>query len=105
MRKARHAESAGLCCMTVEVPWGAAKPLLLDHPDFDFRVHVRVKTNRHAVHAQRLDRLLEIDLTLLDREALLGKLLSDVRGSNRAEQLALFPNPRRERKRDLLETC
>jgi len=103
MRKARHEETAGLCSLTGEVPFRAAKPLLLDHPDFDFGVHVRMKTNRYAIHAERLDRLLQVHLTLLDREALLGQLLCDVRGSDRAEQLALFANPGRKCERDLLE--
>lgn len=58
MQKARDRKSAGLSQLTVKVTCGAAKPLLLDHPDFDFGVYVRVKTNRHAVHTERLDRLL-----------------------------------------------
>src|SRR6476469_6877695 len=59
IQKARLRKSAGLCYVAVKVTCGAAKTLLLDHPDFDFGVHVRMKTNRHAVHAERLDRLLQ----------------------------------------------
>jgi 4-hydroxybenzoate 3-monooxygenase len=40
--------------------------LLLDHPDLDLWLHVRVQPDGNAVDAERLDRLLEVDLALLD---------------------------------------
>ena len=50
-------------------------PLRLDDPDSDFRLHVGVKPDRHAVDAERLDRLVQVDLALLDVEALRFELL------------------------------
>jgi hypothetical protein len=66
-------------------------------------MYVRVQTNRNAVDAKCLDRLLEVDLPLLDLKALLGQLLSDVGGRHRAEQLTFFANAGGERQRDLLD--
>ena len=77
--------------------------LLLDHPDADFRLHVGVQADRDAVDAERLDRLVQIDLPLLDVEALRLELLRDVGRRDRTEQLALFADARREGERHLLE--
>ena len=44
--------------------------LLLDHPDAYFRLDVGVQANRHAIDAERLDRLVQVDLAMLDVEAL-----------------------------------
>ena len=42
----------------------------LDHPHAHFRLHVGVQANRNAIDAERLDRLVQVDLALLDVEAL-----------------------------------
>src|SRR6476469_8031113 len=44
--------------------------LLLDDPDLDRGLHVGVQLDRHAVDAERLDRLVQVDLPLLDVVAL-----------------------------------
>src|SRR5690242_20899411 len=62
-----------------------------------------METNRHAVHTQRLDRLVEVDLALFDVVSLRLQLLRDVGRRDRAEELALVADARRERQRDLLE--
>src|SRR5687768_2058469 len=55
----------------------------------------------HAIHAECADRLVEIDLSLLDVVALRLELVGNVRGGDGAEQLALVPDARREGERDL----
>ena len=54
--------------------------LRLDDPDFDLWVHVRVQPHRHAVHTERLDRLVQVDLSLFDVNALRGQLCGDIAG-------------------------
>ena len=77
--------------------------LLLDDPDPDLGLHVGVQADRHAIDAERLDRLVQVDLALLDVEALRLELLRDVGRRDGAEQLAFFADARREGERDLLE--
>src|SRR5690242_8002232 len=66
-------------------------------------MHVSMQADGNAVDAQRTNWLVEVDLALLDHEALRLELVGDVRGSHRAEELALFADPRGERERHLLE--
>src|SRR5215210_829510 len=77
--------------------------LLLDDPDLDLGVHVSVESDLDPVNSKRANRLVELDLALLDRESLGFKLVRYVRGGDGAEELALVPDARREGERDLLE--
>src|SRR5687767_10354835 len=52
--------------------------LLLNHPNLDLRLHVRMQPDRHAIDAKRLDRLMQVDLALLDLVAERLELLHDV---------------------------
>src|ERR1700748_3214809 len=52
------------------------------------RRHFTVNADRHVELANSLQRLIEMDLAAIDREALLFKGLCDVRRRYRAEQLA-----------------
>src|SRR6266566_3197732 len=52
--------------------------LLLNDPNPYFGLDVGVQADRHAVDAERLDRLVKIDLSLLDVKALSFELLRDV---------------------------
>src|SRR5688572_18508258 len=79
------------------------RPLLLDYPDLDFWFHVRVKPDGHAEYAQRLERLMQIHLPLLDLEPLSLQLRRDVRRGDGTEQLSFLANARGEGERDLLE--
>ena len=54
------------------------KKLLLDDPDLDFRVHVRVQPDRDAVDSQGANRLVQLDLPFFNVKALLLELLGDV---------------------------
>src|SRR5256885_6831744 len=79
--------------------------LLLDHPHPNLGLHIGVEANRDLVDAKRLDRLVKVDLALLDlRKTLRMELLRDVRRGYRAEQLVFLANACRERERHLLET-
>src|SRR5258705_10817557 len=44
--------------------------LLLDDPDANLGLHVGMKLHGHAIDAERLDRLVQVDESLLDVEAL-----------------------------------
>src|SRR5665647_930189 len=78
--------------------------LLLNDPNPDLGLHVGVEAHRHLVDAEGPDRLVKVDLALLDLgEALRMKLLRDVGGGYRSEQLVLFADARGEGQRDLLE--
>jgi hypothetical protein len=44
---------------------GFSRALLLDYPDLDLGMYVGVQSDRHAIDAERLDRLVKLDLTLL----------------------------------------
>src|SRR6185437_8436115 len=82
----------------------AFRTLLLDHPDADFRLHVRVQAHGYLVDAERLDRIVQLDLALLDFGEPLGmELLHDVRRGDRSEELLFLAHSRREGERDLLE--
>src|SRR6185503_4223883 len=61
------------------------KVLRLDNPDLDLGVDVGVQADWDAIDAERADRLVEIDLALLDVVALRFELVSDVGGGDRAE--------------------
>jgi hypothetical protein len=52
--------------------------LLLDDPDFDLWMHVGVEADLHPIDAQRADRLVQLDLALLDLEALRFELVLDI---------------------------
>jgi len=52
--------------------------LLLDDPDLDLGVHVGVEADRDAINAEGANRLVQVDLTLLDVEALRLQLMGDV---------------------------
>jgi hypothetical protein len=59
-------------------PCRPQRQLLLDDPDLHLRFYIRVKTNRDPVHTERLDRLVQIHLPLLHREALCLELFHDI---------------------------
>src|SRR5690554_5610833 len=79
--------------------------LFLDHPDLDLGTDLGVQPDRDRIDAQRLDRLVQLDLAPVDLEveALLRQPFRDIRGRDRAEQLRLRAGPRLERERDLLD--
>src|SRR5688572_557333 len=77
--------------------------LLLDDPDANFWLHVGVQLDRHPVDAERLDRVVQVDQSLLDVEALRIELLGDVGRRDGAEQLAFLADARREGELHLLE--
>src|SRR5690606_39753273 len=79
--------------------------LLLDDPDLDLGPDLAVQPDRHRVHAQRLDRLLQLDLAPvhLEVQPLLVQPIRDVRARDRAEQLALLAGPDPERERQVLQ--
>src|SRR5687767_545184 len=81
----------------------AGRRLLLDDPDLDLGTDIGMQADRHAVDAERPDRLVEVDLALLDVVSLGLELLRDVRGGHRPEQLPLFTDARREGERNLGE--
>ncbi len=56
--------------------------LLLDDPDFDLGMHIRVQADLDAIDSQRAYRLVELDLPLLDLESLGLELVRDVRGGD-----------------------
>jgi hypothetical protein len=74
---------------------------LLDDPDLDLGPDVGVQPERHAVDAERLDRLVQVDLAPLDVVPLGLELLRDVGRGHRPEQLAFLADARGERDRDL----
>src|SRR5262245_50017520 len=69
-------------------PVTASLRLLLDDPDLHRRVDRRVQVHRNVEHADLLERLLEADLLVVDRDALLAQRGGDVRAGDRAEQVA-----------------
>src|ERR1035437_1316776 len=79
------------------------KRLLLDHPHSDLGLHIRMQLDRNAIDPERLDRVVKVDETLVDVEALCGELLRDVGRRHRPEQLAFLANTRREGELHLLE--
>src|SRR6185437_6873282 len=81
----------------------ARRLLLLDDPDLDLRANLGVQTHRHVEDAERLDRLLEVDLTAIDDDPLRGELLGDVGRGDRAEELAFLARAGVEGERDALE--
>src|SRR6478752_2906223 len=82
----------------------AERLLLLDHPDLDLGLYVGVQADRHAIHTKRLDRVVQIDLTLLDHlEALSVKLLGNIGRGDRTEELPLLTNASGEGERYSLE--
>src|SRR4051794_30299401 len=62
-----------------------------------------MQTDGHSIDAERLDRLVEIDLALLDVEALLLQLLRNVSSGDGSEQLAFLTDAGREGERHLLQ--
>src|SRR3954469_15904910 len=62
-----------------------------------------MEPNRNAINTERLDRLVQVDLTLLDVESLRFQLLRDVRRRNGTEELSFIADARGEGQRDLLE--
>src|SRR5215207_9420356 len=77
--------------------------LLLDDPDANLRLHIRVESDRHAIDAECLDGLVQVNEALLDVEALRGELIRDVRRGDGAEQLAFLADTRRESQLHFLE--
>src|SRR5262245_50010837 len=67
---------------------------LCDDLHRDLRVHATEQTHRHVVRARLLQVLIEVDLTAIDLEALLGQLLGDVAAGDRAVEQALLADPR-----------
>src|SRR5687768_6149010 len=63
---------------------------LLDDPDPDVRVNVGVQTNWNAEDAERLDRFVDVDLSLLDLDPLRLELMSDVGRRDGAEELSFL---------------
>ena len=70
--------------------------LLLDDPDFDLRMDIGVEADRDSIDTQRADWLVQVDLALLDVEALTFELMGDVGRGHRSEQLAFVSDARRE---------
>ena len=62
-----------------------------------------MQPDRHAVDAERLDGLVQVDEALLDVEPLRGELLRDVGRGDRPEQLAFLADARREGELHLFE--
>src|SRR6266540_4894786 len=79
--------------------------LLLDYPDLDLGVDVRVEANRHAVNTKRANRLVELDLPFFNGESLGLELMRDVGRRHRSEQLSLVADTGGEGERDGLETA
>jgi hypothetical protein len=52
--------------------------LLLDYPDLDLGVYIRVQPDWNSVDTKCLDRLVKLDLSLLDGEALRLELVRDI---------------------------
>jgi hypothetical protein len=55
------------------------RPLLLNDPNLDFGMDVSVQSDGHSVHSERADRLVQLDLPLLEVESLRLELMRDVR--------------------------
>src|SRR5690606_29823489 len=60
--------------------------LFLDDPDLHLRPNIRMEADRHGVDTQRLERLLEHDLSAVDLDPLLRQLPGDVARGDRPEQ-------------------
>ena len=52
--------------------------LRLDDPDANFGLHVGVEPDGHTVYTKCLDRIVQVDQSLLDVEALSGELLGNL---------------------------
>src|SRR5688500_8143431 len=87
--KVASARRAGHHCSRPppSVRQAGATSLLLDHPDLDLRAHIGVEADRDAIDAERTNRLVQVDLTLLDVMSLGLELMRDVGGGDGAEQL------------------
>jgi hypothetical protein len=64
--------------------------LFFDDRDFDRRVHAASELHRDVEVAERLQRLVEMDLLRVDGDALLAQRLGDVAAGDGAVQLVLF---------------
>ena len=64
--------------------------LRLDDRHANRGVNLRVQPDRNGVLAELLDRMLELDLPLVDRVPRLGQLVGDVLRGDRAEQPVAF---------------
>jgi hypothetical protein len=66
-------------------------------------VDVGVQPDLDAINTERADRLVQLDLSLLDVEALRFQLVGNVGGGDGTEELAFLAYPGREGERDLFE--
>ena len=56
--------------------------LLLDDPDFDLWMYISVEPDLDPVDSKGANRLMQLDLALLDRKPLGFELVRDVRSGN-----------------------
>ena len=70
----RHSRSATLGLRGDDAP----VVLLLDNPHLDLGLHIGMQPDANAIDAERLDRLIELDLALFDLVALCFELVCDV---------------------------
>src|SRR5215831_1812325 len=82
------------------MPTVTAGPSLLDHHDRDFGPHLGMQLDADGEIAERADRLGEIDLALVDVNALFLEPALDVACRHRTVQLLFLPDFHRERERD-----
>src|SRR5262245_46681433 len=75
--------------------------LLLHDPDLDRRLDALVQHQRHVDDADLLERLVELDLPLVDREALLPQRQRDLRLRDGTEQMAFLVGATLDRDRGL----
>jgi hypothetical protein len=79
-RATRHAKRV---THNVDPPKSATnQELLFDDPDFDLRVDIRMQADLDPVDSEGANRLMQLDLALLDREPLGIELVGDVRSGN-----------------------
>src|SRR5688572_9523641 len=76
--------------------------LLLDHPNLDLGAYVRVQPDWYAEDTEGLDRVVQVDLALLDLNPLGLELVRDIGGRDRTEELSLLADARRKGERNLL---
>src|SRR5262245_42910702 len=85
---------------TYAMPTVTAGPSLLDHHDRDFGPHLGMQLDADGELAERADRLGEIDLALVDVNALFLEAALNVARRHRTVQLLFLPDLHRERERD-----
>src|SRR5579862_2918877 len=77
--------------------------LCLDDPHFDFGTDIGVQADRHPIDAERTNRLVQVNLPLLDHIPLSFELVRDVAGRDGSKELAFLADARGERQRYLAQ--